>query len=639
MSYLKLFGKKLAVLGLCACLVSSGVVFGAEGDAPDFYEEAETEEVSSDQAVLSDESDLKLSENGAVEAQADDNEVFAPEEAGDTNEADGVSDTISGASVSTVSEDSVSENPVSADEIPSDTEAERTARVITGFYPLSEEEALCVFSDRPSLTEVIETLPSSLTVSFLDGGDSEAIPVSWKANCEDYENSDDFYFQFDPLWDENLYTLSDGADSLSLPYVGVMVESSFSLTPVYGVSSDEMSVSASYSNEETVLRYLLSEMGLCQAAACGVLANIRAESGFNPNIWGDNGQSYGICQWNTTRFDNLKNFCNTKKLDYTTIEGQLAFLNHELSGNYSAVLSVLKSVTNDGTGAYQAGYSFCEGFEIPADKKIRADERGKLARDTYFPKYKNYSTGSASGSGDNSSPENPSEQTPAGDTFYLPAKGTVDLSTFVTEFTPKKWKSSASKYASVSKKGKVTAKKATSSPVTITAYSSGGDGKTKVFTVYVETPKLTGNKTIRITDTFMMSSRLTGLSKVVPKSYSSSEPGVLYVNESTGEISVGGNGTAKITTFFEYGKYVTTFKVKVPKIKQTSIRVKNGKSKKLTIQNKHKSVVLSYDVVNPQIASVDEKGKVHGISSGTTTVRLYVNHSSEPYDTCEVIVP
>lgn len=47
--------------------------------------------------------------------------------------------------------------------------------------------------------------------------------------------------------------------------------------------------------EETeIFEYLTGTMNLNQAAACGILANIQYESGFNPNALGDNGTSYGI---------------------------------------------------------------------------------------------------------------------------------------------------------------------------------------------------------------------------------------------------------------------------------------------------------------------------------------------------------
>ena len=67
---------------------------------------------------------------------------------------------------------------------------------------------------------------------------------------------------------------------------------------------DKIADKSSY--ESQIFKYLTEELGFNTAAACGVLANIEAESGFNPNIYGDGGTSYGICQWHAERMTNLQ---------------------------------------------------------------------------------------------------------------------------------------------------------------------------------------------------------------------------------------------------------------------------------------------------------------------------------------------
>ncbi|MCR4909409.1 MAG: Ig-like domain-containing protein, partial [Lachnospiraceae bacterium] len=291
-----------------------------------------------------------------------------------------------------------------------------------------------------------------------------------------------------------------------------------------------------------------------------------------------------------------------------------------------------KAVSDDADGAWQAGYDFCYNFERPSDKENRSKERGNLAKNTYYPKYKDYSMEPGEG-------ETPSENPLTGETFYLPAKGTLSLKELVTEFVPKKWKSDSSKLVSVNKKGKVKAKKATGdSFVTITALSAGKDPQQKTFKIYVETPKVTGEKTIRTFDGFSLPSRLEGLSKVTPKGYASSNSNVLSINENTGEVTVIKNGTARLSVIFEGRKLVTTFKVRTPGIKQSTTKIKTNKTKKLTIQNKNKSVSLSFNSANPDIATVDDNGKIYANAPGETTISLYVNSSSEPYDTCEITV-
>ena len=145
-------------------------------------------------------------------------------------------------------------------------------------------------------------------------------------------------------------------------------------------------------NVQTIYDFLITKMGLNSAAACGVLANIECESDFNNHLWGDNGTSYGICQWHNERLTNMKDYCANNGYDWTSLEGQLYFLKYELTYNKcdtGYILDKLKDVTNDGTGAYNAGYRWCYYFERPANIEYQADRRGSLAIDSYWPVYGN----------------------------------------------------------------------------------------------------------------------------------------------------------------------------------------------------------------------------------------------------------
>lgn len=149
------------------------------------------------------------------------------------------------------------------------------------------------------------------------------------------------------------------------------------------------------SNEEICFRFLKDTMGLGTAAACGILANIYCESGFDPNVTGDRSSSYGICQWHdwgadTGRFTNLKNFCAENGYDYHTLEGQLYFLQYELTENRYGlryILTGMLTFPDTAQGAYDAGYYWCQEFGRPAYPDVECPRRGELARDTYFPKY------------------------------------------------------------------------------------------------------------------------------------------------------------------------------------------------------------------------------------------------------------
>lgn len=122
------------------------------------------------------------------------------------------------------------------------------------------------------------------------------------------------------------------------------------------------------SNEETIYDYLTNNLGFNSAAACGVLANIELESGFNPQKSESGGGGYGLCQWTGSRRTDLIEWCNSNGYDYRTLQGQLNFLNHELKNNYSSFYNLMKTVDNTESGAYDVAYNWCMDFERPEYK-------------------------------------------------------------------------------------------------------------------------------------------------------------------------------------------------------------------------------------------------------------------------------
>lgn len=150
---------------------------------------------------------------------------------------------------------------------------------------------------------------------------------------------------------------------------------------------DKLLASGNLSNEEMIFVFAVKQMGYSPAAACGLLANIKAESNFKPNASGDSGASYGICQWYSSRKTRLITWCQSNGHDYTTLEGQLYFLQYELEKYYPSVHKYLKNVSNDAQGAYDAGYYFCYNFEAPANRASKSATRGNSAKNTYYPKY------------------------------------------------------------------------------------------------------------------------------------------------------------------------------------------------------------------------------------------------------------
>lgn len=140
--------------------------------------------------------------------------------------------------------------------------------------------------------------------------------------------------------------------------------------------------------ERQIYAYLTEELELPGAAACGILANIEKESNFNPRALGDNGTSYGLCQWHDGRYSALISFCRRNGLDYTTTEGQLEYLRHELQGTYSDIFAQIRNVDDEPSGAYRAAYIWCVEFERPSMKETKGIIRGNLARGKYWTRYR-----------------------------------------------------------------------------------------------------------------------------------------------------------------------------------------------------------------------------------------------------------
>lgn len=139
--------------------------------------------------------------------------------------------------------------------------------------------------------------------------------------------------------------------------------------------------------ERQIYDFIIEEMGLNAAAACGILANIEAESNFRTGCYGDSGTSYGLCQWHNSRFDQLRSYCIAQGLDYKTVEGQLSYLQYELRTKYRSTYTALKNVPNTSDGAYDAGYAWCYYYEVPASRNESSIRRGRNAQLKYWLRY------------------------------------------------------------------------------------------------------------------------------------------------------------------------------------------------------------------------------------------------------------
>ena len=141
-------------------------------------------------------------------------------------------------------------------------------------------------------------------------------------------------------------------------------------------------------NEAEIYKFLKSTLGMNTAAACGVLANIYAESKFNPTVEvldTNHLMSFGLFQWNGGRYTALKNYCAEHGCDYRTVSGQLQYLQYELRHSESGAFALVKSVENTREGAFMAAYYWASRFERCATRFYEG--RAKRAWNVYWGRY------------------------------------------------------------------------------------------------------------------------------------------------------------------------------------------------------------------------------------------------------------
>lgn len=282
-------------------------------------------------------------------------------------------------------------------------------KMITGFetFDINENALNLLIEYKPSLEEVTAMMPETLGVYLNHETELAYIDVDWFCVAEDYEESDNFYFQFSPEWNKEEYALSEEIDLLTeAPYIAVFFRTEESGVSTYAVTNN--------SNEAIIFKYLTQTLGYNTAAACGAMANIFCESSFIPNnlqdsyekklgfnnasytLAVDNGTyknfvrdtaGYGLGQWTYyTRKQGLLDFAKSKKTSIGDITMQLEFLGVELAA--CATGRYMKSIENSATGAYDVGYYYCQKFERPAQQGDNTSVyRGNLAKNTYWAEY------------------------------------------------------------------------------------------------------------------------------------------------------------------------------------------------------------------------------------------------------------
>lgn len=141
----------------------------------------------------------------------------------------------------------------------------------------------------------------------------------------------------------------------------------------------------SNANAKTIARLLSEYEGVTAGGAIGIIANIHHESTFRANAIGDNGTSFGICQWHYGRGDNMKAHCiNYNGVSWdNNLSGQVDYLIHELKTSYKSTWEKVTNAPNTLQGAQDVAKHFCIHFEIPSDRYNKAEQRAATA-ETYW---------------------------------------------------------------------------------------------------------------------------------------------------------------------------------------------------------------------------------------------------------------
>lgn len=176
-----------------------------------------------------------------------------------------------------------------------------------------------------------------------------------------------------------------------------------------------------------------------------------------------------------------------------------------------------------------------------------------------------------------------------------------------------KWSTSNKRVATVSSKGKVTAK--ARGTVTITATSGKKKYKCKL---KVETPSMS-KTSIYLTKGQAYTLKLKNTSQKVKWSTSNKKVAIVT---SKGKVTAKGKGTATITAKCGNKKYTCKVKVETPSISKTSIKVFKGSTYTLKMNGTSRSVTWSTS--NRYVATVDSKGRVSGVENGTAIITATV---------------
>lgn len=199
------------------------------------------------------------------------------------------------------------------------------------------------------------------------------------------------------------------------------------------------------------------------------------------------------------------------------------------------------------------------------------------------------------------------------------------------------WDSSNESVATVNEDGKIKAKKAGTTTITVTM-DSGAEASCKVRVKAPATKKISFTKksmTMAKGQKVTLTVKRDPIGATDKISWSSSDPKVLQVT-SKGVAKAKKTGTVTITAKTANGKKATckiTVKDASITLKKNSATLKVKKSVKIQVKSTvpAKDTIKSYKTNRPKVATVDNKGKVTAKGKGTATITVTTKSGAKAY--------
>lgn len=126
--------------------------------------------------------------------------------------------------------------------------------------------------------------------------------------------------------------------------------------------------------EAQTIREGLIKRGMAPHIAEGFVLNFQDESALNTSAVGDNGNAFGLAQWNGPRMRGLQSFAKERGVSASNTDLQLDYLMHELTSNEAGSYTKIQRAKTPG----EAAAYVLNHFERPAEVHRARREKAYL---------------------------------------------------------------------------------------------------------------------------------------------------------------------------------------------------------------------------------------------------------------------